>query len=568
MSATSALIQRCGAGQLGAVRGENLHYNTTYSGRGGFEMLDTNRCFSRFTDRAERIDSQEIAETFVSVGPLLDVLESTNNQIIYGRRGTGKTHALRYFVGRRATVGDVAVYIDCQNIGSNQSIYDDKSLPIGERSTRLLIDVCAALHAGLLDAFTAPQSKWDISAAAPLLDLFVQAISEVRVVGVVETENSVQAAKSTKNATSAEAQFDARPSLKFGASNESNNSESVNSKIAEKGVESVWIDFNYLNQRVRAISDFVKPKRIWILIDEWSTIPPDLQPFLADLLRRTLFTSHNISVKIAAIEHRSVFKIDRTDSSYIGFELGADIHPAINLDDYLVFDNDEGRATEFFRTLISNHSANISKALEIDLGPANAVIGAAFTQSNVFTEFVRASEGVPRDAMHILALAAQKANEVAISMPILRSAALVFFQQDKYSAIQSNPANRDLLDWIRDQVIGTRRTRAFMLPVNVKDETIDRLFDRRALHIKSRSMSSAHRAGERFVVYKLDYGCYADLINTNKSTTGMLLDGSDEVFVDFDVPDDDGRSYRRAVLDLSEFYEARDAAEKGQQLSG
>ena len=520
-------------------------------------MLDVNRCFMRFSDRAERIDSQEIAETFVSVGPLLDVLDSTNNQIIYGRRGTGKTHALRYFLGRRLVQGDVAVYIDCQNIGSNQSIYDDKSLPLAERATRLLIDVCAALHAGLLDIFTDPNSRWDVSVGAPLLDAFVEAISEVRVVGTVETETSYQRASSAKNSITAETAISGTPSTKIGANDEQSRSESRNLKLAEKGTETAWIDFNFLNQRVRAISEFVRRKRIWILIDEWSTIPSDLQPYLADLLRRTFFTSQNISIKIAAIEHRSAVKIDRPDSSYIGFELGADIRPAINLDDYLVFDNDEERAVQFFRRLISNHSATISKSLNIDLGALEGIIGKAFTQQNVFTEFVRASEGVPRDAMHILAVAAQRANESAISMPTLRSAALVFFQQDKYSAIQLNPENRELLDWIRDEVIGKRRTRAFLLPVNVKDDTIDRLFDRRALHIKSRSMSSAHRAGERFIVYKLDYGCYADLVNTNKSTTGMLLEDVDEVYAEFDVPDDDARSYRRAVLDLSVFYADR-----------
>jgi hypothetical protein len=73
-------------------------------------------------------------------------------------------------------------------------------------------------------------------------------------------------------------------------------------------------------------------------------------------------------VKIAAIEHRSSVKIDRDDTSYIGFELGADIHPAINLDDYLVFDNNEARAVEFFKNLISNHCATISKTLELDIG--------------------------------------------------------------------------------------------------------------------------------------------------------------------------------------------------------
>jgi hypothetical protein len=35
----------------------------------------------------------------------------------------------------------------------------------------------------------------------------------------------------------------------------------VNRRLAEKGTESAWIDFNYLNQRVRALSDFVNPTR-------------------------------------------------------------------------------------------------------------------------------------------------------------------------------------------------------------------------------------------------------------------------------------------------------------------
>jgi hypothetical protein len=48
-------------------------------------------------------------------------------------------------------------------------------------------------------------------------------------------------------------------------------------------------------------------KRVWILLDEWSVIPADLQPYLADLLRRSVFPVAAISVKIAAIEKRSSF---------------------------------------------------------------------------------------------------------------------------------------------------------------------------------------------------------------------------------------------------------------------
>ncbi len=76
-------------------------------------------------------------------------------------------------------------------------------------------------------------------------------------------------------------------------------------------------------------------------------------------------------------------------------------------------------------------------------------------------------------------------------------------------------------------------------------------------------MSAAHRPGERFVVYKLDYGCYIDLVNTDKFPDSLLFDGDSGSSANdnamFLVPDDDARSYRRAILDLAEFYDAKAA---------
>ncbi|WP_156387814.1 hypothetical protein [Methylobacterium sp. Leaf399] len=242
------------------------------------------------------------------------------------------------------------------------------------------------------------------------------------------------------------------------------------------------------------------------------------------------------------------------NEGYVGFELGADISTAINLDDYLVIDNDENRAKQFFRTFISNHALAVANEIKVNIGDSNNIISNAFTQENVFTEFVRATEGVPRDAMHILSLAAQKANISQLSMPIIRAAAYSFFQSEKYTSIQANKENRILLDWIRDEVISDRRTRAFLLPIFEEDIIIDRLFDRRALHILNRSRSAAHRPGERFIVYKLDYGLYVDLINTDKFPDGLLIETQIGNDIDFDVPLDDARSYRRAILDLEKFY--------------
>lgn len=515
-----------------------------------------NRCFLRFQDRAEKFEMKQIVDTFVSVGPLLDVLANKSHQVIYGRRGVGKTHAMKYFSSIENRNGNLAIYVDCQNIGSNQSIYQDTSLPISERATRLLIDVCSAMHWAFLDAFSDPKRNWNLADAAQVLDEFADALSEISIVGEYEVENKRTVRSEVASDIGVRGTISAAPQFDVNAGSKKTREKGTERIERSKGQERASIDFNFLMQQTRKVAEYVAPNQIWLLIDEWSTVPQEIQPYLADLLRRSFFSIPNISIKVAAIEHRSKFKIDRKNGGYIGCELGADISVAANLDDYLVFDANPDRAVLFFRNLITNHTLTIGKEIDLSFDdvPRASLINRAFTQENVFIEFVRASEGVPRDAMHILSGAAQGAATVPISMPNIRHAALQFFQTDKYNAIAASPENRVMLEWIRFKVINERKTRAFLLSVDDTDEIINRLFDLRALHIFSRSMSAAHRPGERFMVYKLDYGCYVDLINTDKYPSGGLFAGDPSMTAIYEVPEDDARSYRRAILDLSEFY--------------
>lgn len=514
---------------------------------------DINRCFLRFDDRAERITSEQVADTFVSVGPLLDLMESRNNQVIYGRRGTGKTHALRFFKSIKTDSDDLAIYLDGQNLGSNGSIYNDASLPIGERATRLLVDFCSAIHQELLEAFTDPKSNWDLSQVIPALDNFLGDFSQTRIEGTVSKDSFFSDENSNKSTLSLNVNPALPTSSSVGYKDSSENRKVERSSEARVGEENHWFHFGQFAKSIKDLANLLAPKRLWVLVDEWTTIPIDIQPYLADMIRRAMFNVQNISVKIAAIEHRTNFKIDKESGDYIGFEIGAELSANINLDDYLVIDNDENRAKDFFERFLINHLFSIASEIEIDLPDRNDVINKAFTQENVFVEFIKASEGVPRDAMHILSLCAKRAMNRQISMPDVRDAAYEFFQTEKYSSIQSNEASRILLEWIRDEVIGERQTRAFLIPVGENDPIINRLFDRRALHILNKNRSAAHRPGERFIVYKLDYGLYVDLIKTDRNPTGLLTtnDGASSV----SVPVDDARSFRRAILDLGRFYD-------------
>ena len=167
---------------------------------------------------------------------------------------------------------------------------------------------------------------------------------------------------------------------------------------------------------------------------------------------------------------------------------------------------------------------------------------------------VRAAEGVPRDAINIVTLAAQKALNESISIVHLRAAARDWYQRDKDAAVRSSAGAHKLLHWIIEEVIGHRHARAFLLRTDTSHELINSLFDSRVLHILKRNIAAHDQPGVRYDAYKLDYGCYVDLISTAKAPQG-LLQGVDEagqaVFVD--VPPDDYRAIRRAILDLGEF---------------
>ena len=331
--------------------------------------------------------------------------------------------------------------------------------------------------------------------------------------------------------------------LDLSASRKMATSSSTSFKIS--GNPTISIDFGSLQGALAGLIDVLGSPTIWLLIDEWSEIPIDLQPYLADLIRRTILPQQRMIVKIAAIEHRSKFAELGDGGSYIGIEIGADVTADINLDDFVVYDVDQRRATEFFKNLIFKHYV-VSEKADPALDTAEKLISATFTQITAFQEFVRAIEGVPRDALNLAAAMARIAFGRQIAVTDVRKAAREWYQQDKMSVTKSAPALADVLNHIITEVIENRRTRAFLFPTNSNSQEIDRLYDARLLHLLKKSISSNDEPGKRYDVYKIDYGCYVDLISTSRAPIGLLVGEEDGSYVD--VPPDDYRSIRRAIL--------------------
>jgi hypothetical protein len=488
-------------------------------------MRQINLALLQLSKRAETYERRHLIDSFVDIGALFTLLSNPDNQILFGRRGTGKTHVLSYLANELAHRGTVVIQLDMRTIGSTGGIYSDNRLPIAERATRLLVDTLCAIHDQLLNEILVNAEKYNLALLGPLLDKFIDSSIDVVVDGEVSVEELTTMSQDFKDKSNAGISGDlASLSASLNASSEQVSHTSEEKRTNREGKEKLRVHFSSVGRELEKVVNLLPNSKLWLIFDEWSEVPLDLQPYLADLLRRTILPIKGVSIKIAAIEQRCRFRIADSDIGHIGIEVGADVAASINLDEFLVFENNNELAKRFFRDLLYKHvAALVKESHEFDMpASSNQFITETFTQQIAFEEFVRAAEGVPRDAINIIGIAAQKAMGNQISVPDIRSAARTWYSRGKQQAVSAKPNAQNLLSWIIDEVIQHRQAKAFLLATDVQDELIDYLYDARILHLIKQGVSAQDIPGKRFNVYSLDYGCYVDLINTLRAPKGLF----------------------------------------------
>jgi hypothetical protein len=261
----------------------------------------TNNALMRLSKRAESQDKSKLVQTFVNVGPLLTLLSRLDHQIIYGRRGTGKTHAITYLAEKRREAGDCVVYVDLRTVGSTGGIFGDTQIPVSERATRLLADTLLVFHDGLTDFFATNAEALNLAECAPILNAFATAASEIGVCGTIEQQRTNKSSDEGGASSKTSIGLGRKDSgLLFEEKDFEKKSEEKQDKLTEKGELRHRVHFGAIVKSLEKLARMLGKKRIWLLLDEWSSIPQELQPFLADLLRRCVFPVSNCTVQIAA----------------------------------------------------------------------------------------------------------------------------------------------------------------------------------------------------------------------------------------------------------------------------
>ncbi len=236
-----------------------------------------NKLFIRFAKRAEKFDKHTLVETFVDVGPLLSVLSTVDNQILFGRRGTGKTHALVYLTETAKQKGDIPIYLDLRSIGSTGGIYSDNSIPFAERATRLLMDTLAAIHDELTNVALDDSLAIDLAKVGPILDELATSITEITVRGELEQERAEEATQSTETGSDAKIDINLKGiQASAGFQSKDTFKGSATIRVKTKGTPEHHVHFGRVGNILQRLCDPLNGHRIWVILDEWSVIPIEL----------------------------------------------------------------------------------------------------------------------------------------------------------------------------------------------------------------------------------------------------------------------------------------------------
>lgn len=461
----------------------------------------------RINKRAERqLDPTKLVEIFVQTDLPLRC-ESTDHQLILGRRGTGKTHLLKYFQFKHQESGGVVHYSDCTALGSG--------LP--SVSTDHVSMSCKYFAALLNDLGTA------------LLDHAIRL--EDPAPGVEE-----------------------RVLL--------NLAEGLVSFMTPTAGGSTSV-FNY-----RQITDTLKQvlhdlgiNRLFIILDEWAQIPLAAQPFVAEFIKRAILPIQAVSVKLLAVNYQCKFS-EHVDGNLVGMQRGADFTDVIDIDKYLVFDEHSAFVSEFFGQLLYNHlGAELGWDLSVPKYKKIGITKRLFTQEAAFTELVRAAEGNCRDLICIFAKAylegyRQSQASKSISIPQVCSASSSWYTNEKEANIKTEPKSQRTLAYLLDRVLKGYKPRTFLVEVGKEEHpNLIRLLNERILHRLNEVYSHPDKPGLRYELFTLDHGAYVRFRGTvNEPRQEVFFETSEVEALGEEeqrsiVPFDDRRSIRRIVFD-------------------
>lgn len=362
-----------------------------------------------------------------------ELFSQKNHQIIFGRRGTGKTtlfKALYYYTnyGLSFNSSIKCVYIDMEDVvpDNNEIRTDDQKVIIIETYRKFLVefldqlmkfweDVRSTNH--FFDIYYSPE---DINLLSKKLEVLLDLIifgkkSTTSSTGVEKASHSVE--KSDEASLTANIEFNSTPRLVSALSKISFGKNSKKKNIKEVSIQNEFIYTLDIYSIKKALDDLIeafKFDRLIVCIDEFTRVDKGLgdtiQPYIAQLIKDTFFRNPYISVKVSSLWNETQIQKRQLNGERIGIELGEDIKRGVDLDT-MFFGNET--SCSFFKNMIMN-TCLLCQDKDSSIGETaisqfrEYLIDSLFTDEESFKLMVCGSQGVPRIFGNLLLAAISK----------------------------------------------------------------------------------------------------------------------------------------------------------------
>jgi hypothetical protein len=422
---------------------------------------------------------------YIDVDGHLDRLGSKQHQIIYGRRGSGKSCLLVHYkneVGKDKKM--LSIYISTDEI---------KRLGYPDVLIRLLLK--------LMESMPRSKQKWRRY-------LFCETNIQKHIKELRKLLNQAET-RQVKQEEKRESNYGAKGEYSgVGANAGRSNSFGTLSEFEENKLDTLE---RYLTDYKTALENEIEKSKYdacFILLDDFYLIKRDRQPDVLDYLHR-LVRGTEYYLKVATIRHRT--DIIRHDGQTIGVQLDQDLEQ-INLDRTL---EDLASPNEYLGRILN------SMAKDVGLENANE----SLFNHNGFEKLVIGSGGVPRDFLTIFVNAIDNAisagNTNHLTPTNIWKSASSFSYRSKLKALRDDvnteSINLELVfrDLMRFCIQDKKRT-CFLISQDEAQshpkthEMILQLMDFKLIHVIEPDTSAASGRKGRFEAYTLDFSLFME----------------------------------------------------------
>lgn len=422
---------------------------------------------------------------YVDVSGHLERFRSKQHQIVFGRRGSGKSCLFVHFLNdENASNGILPIYIEGDEL---------KRLTYPDLLVRLLLRI--------FESMPSASKTWRKWLRIP--NSVQRNIDDLR--KVLSQAEEAQVRQTIGRSSERGSGIEKGPAKVHGKSSDSQEKQS---EFKEQKLDHLE---RYLTDYKKSLSKALDDSRYesaFILLDDYYLIPRNRQPDVIDYLHR-LLRGTNFYLKIGTVRHRT--SIIRNDEQTIGVELHQDVEE-INLDRTL---EDLEATSEYLGEMLTalSYTAGVDNPKETLFNP------------DAFHALVLASGGVPRDFLNIFVEAISAANAEdqdrwLTPTYIWKGASRLSYRTKLNNLKEEASSDSSPLEKVYQDIISfclrEKKKTAFLVSQEQAQklfsvhELILQLMDFKLIHVVEPDTSAASGRKGRFEAYTLDFSLFME----------------------------------------------------------